>query len=228
MTVGKGAKTRDAILERAAAIASRSGLEGLTIGGLAKDLNLSKSGLIAHFGSKEALDLAVLQWAAALFANTVITPAVTGGSGELRVRSLFDGWFKYAAHKQLPGGDIFTAAASELDDNPGVCRYYVARVQRDWIGTLENATREAMAEGQFRPDLDPGQIAFNIISILQAYHMFHRLLNVPNAELRARASFESLMARARAPGRTAPAVAAPAAAAAAPAVAAPAPAPATN
>lgn len=128
----------------------------------------------------------MLQWAAALFANTVITPAVTGGSGELRICSLFDGWFKYAAHKQLPGGDIFTAAASELDDNPGVRRYYVARVQRDWIGTLENATREAMGEGQFRPDLDPGQIAFNIISILQACHMVHRLLNVPNAELRAR------------------------------------------
>ena len=191
------------------AIASRDGLEGLTIGGLAKELDLSKSGLIAHFGTKEALDLAVLQAAAALFGNVVIVPATRVGSGELRLRALFDGWFRYAAHKQMPGGDLFLAAATELDDKPGVCRYYVARVHKDWITSLESATREAMAEGQFRSDLDPGQIAFNVLAILSAYHTYHRLLKASNAEARARATFESLLARARAEGRAPQVVQAP-------------------
>ena len=199
----KGDRTRDSILERAVAIASREGLEGLTIGGLAKALDLSKSGLIAHFGTKEALDLAVLQAAAALFGNIVIVPATKGGPGELRLRALFDGWFRYAGHKQLPGGDLFQSAATDLDDKPGVCRYYVARVHKDWITSIESATREAMAEGQFRTDLDPGQIAFNVLAILSAYNTYHRLLNAGNAEARARAAFESLLARARAEGRAA-------------------------
>jgi AcrR family transcriptional regulator len=204
----KGARTRESILERAVAIASCDGLEGLTIGGLAKDLDLSKSGLIAHFGTKEALDLAVLQTAAALFGNLVIVPATKAAPGEARLRALFDGWFRYASAKQLPGGDIFLSAATELDDKPGVCRYYVARVHKDWITALESATREAMATGQFRDNLDPGQISFTILSILQGYNTYHRLLNLSNAEARARASFESLMQRARAEGREAPAGAA--------------------
>ena len=205
--MGRGAKTREAILERAVALVSRGGLEGLAIGGLAKDLGLSKSGLIAHFGTKEALGLATLQAAAQLFGDTVILPALDAEPREARLRAFFDNWFRYAALKALPGGDVFFAATAELDDRPGVCRYYVARVQRDWAATIENATREAMQSGQFRAELDPGQIAFTILSILFGYSLYHRLLNAANAERRARASFESLMARARVPGREAPATA---------------------
>lgn len=112
---------------------------------------------------------------------------------------------RYAASKQLPGGDIFHSAATELDDKPGVCRYYVARVHKDWITAIESATREAMGTGQFRDNLDVGQIAFNVLSILQAYTTYHRLLNAGDAEARTRAAFESLMLRARA--EEAPAVA---------------------
>ena len=202
--MGKGAKTREAILARAVSIASRSGLSGLTIGGLARDMDLSKSGLIAHFGTKERLDLAVLQAGAQLFSNTVVLPATRAEPGEARLRSLFDGWFEYAGLRQLPGGDLFFAAIAELDDRPGVCRYYVARVQKDWLATLENATREAMAEGHFRDNLDPAQIAFNVLAILQGFHVYSRLLNDPMAERRARAAFEALVARARAPGRNPP------------------------
>ncbi len=201
----KGARTRESILERAVAIASRDGLEGLTIGGLAKELDLSKSGLIAHFGTKEALDLAVLQTAAALFGHLVIVPAQRVAAGEVRLRALFDGWFRYASSKQLPGGDIFLSAATELDDKPGVCRYYVARVHKDWIAALENATREAIVAKQFRENLDVGQIAFTVVGILQGYNTYHRLLNLTNAEARARASFESLLLRARADGVEPPA-----------------------
>ena len=142
--MGRGAKPRKTILERAVSIASRSGLQGLTVGGLARELGLSKSGLIAHFGTKESLDLAVLQTAAALFGNTVIVPALDADPGEPRLRALFDGWFRYANLKQMPGGDLFFAAIGELDDKPGVCRYYVARVEKDRVATLENTTREAI------------------------------------------------------------------------------------
>lgn len=202
--MGRGAKTRDAILSRAVALASQSGLSGLTIGGLAKDLGLSKSGLIAHFGTKEALDLAVLQAAAKLFGDTVIVPAFDAEPGEPRLRVLFDNWFRYTALKELPGGDLFFPAIAEFDDRPGICRYYVARVQRDWMLTLENATREAIQIGQFRAGLDTGQISFTILSLLNGYHVLHRLLNAANAEQRARAAFESLMSRARVPGVAAP------------------------
>lgn len=204
--MGKGAKTREAILDRAVSIASRSGLSGLTIGGLAKDLDLSKSGLIAHFGTKEALDLAVLQAGAEIFSNHVVVPAGKSEPGEPRVRALFDGWIRYANLKQLPGGDLFFGAIAELDDRPGVCRYYVARVQKDWLQTIENATREAMAQGHFRDNLDPSQIAFNVVAILQGYHVYSRMLNDPLAARRANGAFEALIARARAPGQASPSV----------------------
>ena len=202
--MGKGAKKRAVILERAVSIVSQSGLAGLTIGGLAKELKLSKSGLIAHFGTKEALDLAVLQAGAALFSEHILVPASRSKPGEPRVRALFDGWLRYANLKQLPGGDLFFAATAELDDRPGVCRYYLARVQKDWLQSIGNATREAMGEGHFRETLDPGQIAFNVVSILHGYHVYSRLLNDPLATRRSQTAFESLIARARDPGYTPP------------------------
>lgn len=160
--------------------------------------------MIAHFGTKEDLDLAVLQTAANLFGKLVIVPAYKANPGEARLRTLFDGWFRYVAHKQPPGGDLFLAAATELDDRPGVCRYYVGRVFKDWITALESATRETMAAKEFRDDLDPSQIAFNVVAVLHAYNTYHRLLNEGNAEARTRAAFESLMARARADDRGPP------------------------
>ena len=117
---------------------------------------------------------------------------------------MFNSWIRHSNLKQLPGGDLFFAAIAELDDRPGVCRYYVARVQKDWLQTLENATREAMAEGHFRDNLDPAQIAFNIIAILHGYHVYSRMLNDPLAARQANGAFEALLARARAPGQTAP------------------------
>jgi AcrR family transcriptional regulator len=200
--MGKGAKTREAILERAVSIASQFGLTGLTIGGLARELGLSKSGLIAHFGTKEALDLAVLQAGTSLFSSHVLVPAGRSDPGEPRVRALFDGWLRYANLKQLPGGDIFFAVTAELDDRPGVCRYYLARVQKHWLQSIENATREAMVKRHFRETLEPGQISFNVMSILHGYHVYARLLNDPLATKRSQAAFEALIARARDPGYT--------------------------
>ncbi len=197
--MAKGDDTRNAILRTAIGVASVSGLEGLTIGALAKEMGLSKSGLIAHFGTKEALQLAVLQAAAAMFANRVMIPARRQPDGEEKLRAYFDRWIDWSHAAELPGGCLFTSVSMELDDRPGICRYYLAKVQKEWAGALEGAAVEAVKAGQFRQNLDAAQVAFGTISILQGLHLYERLFRDPVAEPRARAAFESLMARAQRP-----------------------------
>ncbi len=197
--MAKGDDTRNAILRTAIGVASVSGLEGLTIGALAKEMGLSKSGLIAHFGTKEALQLAVLQAAAAMFANRVMIPARRQPDGEEKLRAYFDNWIRWSHAAELPGGCLFTSVSMELDDRPGICRYYLAKVQKEWAGALEGAAIEAVKAGQFRENLDAAQVAFGIISILQGLHLYERLFRDRVAEPRARAAFESLMARAQRP-----------------------------
>src|SRR5882757_1144062 len=114
--MGKGEVTRQAILERAASVATQLGLEGLTIGRLAEDLGLSKSGLFAHFQSKEALQLAVVEFAAERFVEAAVKPSFTASRGEPRVRALFDNWLAWARKSGLAAGCFFVAAAAELDD----------------------------------------------------------------------------------------------------------------
>ena len=118
----KGELTRQSIVEHAAGLASRIGLGGITIGALAGDLDLSKSGLFAHFRSKEALQLQVLEHAAARFTELVIRPALAAPRGEPRLRALFDRWRRWPEASGLPGGCLFVQAAVELDDQPGPAR----------------------------------------------------------------------------------------------------------
>jgi AcrR family transcriptional regulator len=195
--MGKGAETRDAILRHAIGLASVVGLEGLTIGGLAKELAISKSGLIAHFGTKEALQLSVLQAAAGMFGNRIIVPAQRAEPGEARLRVLFENWLRWTRLPELPGGCIFDSASAELDDRPGICRYFLARIQKDWLKNLEAAVTEAIEAGQFRANIDASQVAFDIIAIHQGFHFFDRLLRDATAEVRARAAFNFLVLRAR-------------------------------
>src|SRR5216110_1068336 len=116
--MSKGERTKTAILEHATGLASQVGLTGLTIGVLADDLDLSKSGLFAHFQSKEALQLQVLEFAAERFVATVVRPALSTPRGEPRVRAMFENWLKWPKESALPGGCFFVAAAVELDDQP--------------------------------------------------------------------------------------------------------------
>src|SRR2546422_9839250 len=118
----KGANTRNAILTHATGLASQVGLTGLTIGALADHLRLSKSGLFAHFRSKEALQIQVLEHAAASFVEAVVRPALQQPRGEPRMRALFERWLEWEQAEALPGGGVFVAAAREVDGRPGTSR----------------------------------------------------------------------------------------------------------
>lgn len=193
----KGASTKLAILDEAAEIASKVGLQGLTIGGLAEKTELSKSGLFAHFRSKEALQLEVLRHARNRFVDNVLRPALSMPRGEPRVRDLFErslGWFGGAV---LSGGCPFTAAAVELDDQPGVVRDFLVHDQWDLAETVAQVFRTGISEGHFRADADPDQFAQDMEGILLSYTHRSRLLNDPKAEDRARHAFEELLNAAR-------------------------------
>jgi len=195
--VGKGAVTRQKILEHAVDLARRVGLEGLSIGRLAEDLRLSKSGLFAHFRSKEKLQLQVLEAAAAQFVDAVVKPALTAARGEARLRALFERWLDWTELNARPGGCLFVAASVELDDRPGPVRERLVQLQKDWLDMLAQATRIAVEQGHFRSDADPEQLAHDAYGIALAYHHASRLLRDPKAKKRARQAIESRLRAAR-------------------------------
>jgi AcrR family transcriptional regulator len=193
--VGKGEQTRQAILDEATAQARKVGLGGLTIGVLAARTQLSKSGLFAHFRSKEQLQLEVLEHARDRFVDLVVRPALQAPRGEPRVRELFRRWLEWDSQ---PGGCLFVAAQAELDDQPGPVRERLVGDQRDWVDTIAQVFRSGVREGHFKPDADPEQFASELLGVMLAYHFNSRLLADPKAEQRARAAFERLLAGARA------------------------------
>src|SRR3989442_4736901 len=150
----KGDATRTAILDRGIELATQIGLEGLTIGRLASDLGLSKSGLFAHFRSKEALQIQVLDAAAERFVEEVVRPAVRKPRGEPRMAALFDSWLAWT-RTTGPGGCLFGAAAAELDDRPGAGRDRPVALQKGGLGTVAVIFRTGVAERHFREDLEP-------------------------------------------------------------------------
>jgi AcrR family transcriptional regulator len=193
----KGELTRQGILQHAAGLASSIGLDGLTIGRLADDLDLSKSGLFAHFGSKEGLQVQVLEHAAARFTEVVVRPALRAPRGEPRVRALFERWRRWPKESGMPGGCFFVQAAVELDDQPGPARDRLVQQQRDWLGLIATVVRGAVAEGHFGAEVDPDQFAHELHGLMLGWHHAARLLRDPRAEPRARTAFEALIARAR-------------------------------
>lgn len=197
--MGKGELTRQAILDRATALASRVGLEGVTIGRLAEELGLSKSGLFAHFGAKDALQVEILRFAADRFVQDVVRPALAAARGEPRVRAIFERWIAWGRSHTLPGGCLFVAAATELDDRPGRARDELVRLQRDWLDTIAICFRSGITEGHFRADAQPEQFAHDLYAVMLGCHHATRLLRDPAAESRARAAVEALLAAARRP-----------------------------
>src|SRR5512138_1517343 len=160
--VAKGEQTRQAILTRAFEIAKMVGLSGLTIGRLAEETGLSKSGLFAHFGSKEALEVAVVEEAGRQFVQEVMVPALRQPRGEPRVRALFERWLAWG---ERPGGCFFVGASAELDDRPGPPRDALVQAAKDWIDAIATAAEIAVSEGHFRADLDARQFAFELYGI---------------------------------------------------------------
>jgi AcrR family transcriptional regulator len=195
--VSKGEETRERILERAFRLASRDGLEGLSIGGLAAELGLSKSGLFAHFGSKEELQVEVLRAAAIRFEAQVMRPAFRAPRGEPRVRALFDNWLQWLQDASSPGGCLFLAASTELDDKEGRPRDFLVGMQRQLLQSLAKTARLAIEAGHFRGDLDCDQFAFELNGLLLGHSHFRRLLRDPRAESRTRGAFDRLVRSAR-------------------------------
>jgi AcrR family transcriptional regulator len=194
--MSKGAETREAILDTASRLARSVGLGGITIGTLAANAELSKSGLYAHFRSKESLQIQVLEHTRSRFVAEVLAPALGAPRGEPRVRALFESWLAWDGKE---GGCLFVAASSELDDQPGPVRDLLVRYQQDWLDSLAEVFRTGLAEGHFLPGADPEQFAYEVDGVMLQHHMSSRLLGDAWSAAKARRAFESLLDRARTP-----------------------------
>lgn len=189
-----GRRTKAVILDTALKIASLAGIEGLTIGELAKAVGMSKSGLFAHFQGKDNLQLSVLQAATDRFVDAVMKPAFRQPRGEPRVRAFFYNWLEHLDDQAaLPGGSVLISASIELDDRPGVLRDFVQKAQKDLIKNIEIAAQLAVDEGHFRKDLDIEIFAWTVYSFVLGYHHFKRMLEDPMAESHVKRSFKALL-----------------------------------
>ena len=185
------------MLDQAVELASRVGLDGVTIGALAQRAELSKSGLFAHFRSKEALQLATLAQARERFNDAVVRPALRRPRGEPRLRELFERWV-VTGREGMPGSCLFVAASHEFADRPGLVRDEVVAGHRDLADVVAQVYRSGVTDGHFRADLDPDQVAHDVYGVMLAFYHGHRLLADPAAESRTRASFDRLLDHVRA------------------------------
>ena len=191
--MSKGQQTKTAILDEAVGIASQIGFNALSIGQLADSTGMSKSGLFAHFKSKETLQLETLQRAQDRFNDLVIRPALSAPRGIKRVQTLFDRWLDWETDA-LTGGCIFVAATIEFDDQPGPMRDAVVRCQQDWLEFVATVAGTAVSEGDFRADLDIEQFAFQLQVLMLGYHHAGRLMRDPQARNHTRRALDQLLA----------------------------------
>ncbi len=185
------------MLREGLAWAGAVGLTGLTIGGLADRLGMSKSGLYAHAASKEQLQIDVLGLASDHFITQVIHPALATPRGEPRLRVLLERWLGWSGYtdRSLPGGCIFVGAATELDDEPdGEVRDRFVGIVRDMLDTIAIVVAGGVREGHFRTDTDAEQVAFEVYAIMLGCHQSTRLLRDPRAGERARTAFDRVIA----------------------------------
>ena len=194
----KGQQTRAAILDAALALASHIGLEGLSIGALAEVTGMSKSGVFAHFGSREELQISVVREYHAKFEDDVFRPAMKFGRGLPRLRALFDRWVRRVS-VEIDSGCIYISGAVEFDDRPGPVRDALVTMVQTWQRALGRAIRVAVSEGHLRADSDVGQLLFEIHGLILALHHDARFLRHAGAEARARTAFERLIAHAATP-----------------------------
>lgn len=184
----QGERTRQSILRVAVDIASVEGLEGLTIGRLATELGMSKSGLFAHFGSKEDLQLATIDAARSIFAAEVLPQDLGNYKGIIKLWRLCDAWLSYAERKVFRGGCFFAAAAAEFDGRPGPIRDAIATTMKSWINALEDLVREAISLGELDDNVDAAQLAFEINALFMGANWALQLHDDQQAFARARAA----------------------------------------
>jgi AcrR family transcriptional regulator len=192
----KGQQTRAAILDAALGLASHMGLEGLSIGALAEVMQMSKSGVFAHFGSREELQISVIREYHLRFEEEVFFPAIREPRGLPRLQALFDRWVRRVS-VELDSGCIYISGAVEFDDRPGPVRDALVEMVRAWQSALERAIRIAIEEGHLRADTDAEQMLFEIHGLILALHHDARFLRNPGVLDRARKGFDRLVAHYR-------------------------------
>jgi len=188
----KGQQTRAAILDAALGLASHMGLEGLSIGALAELMQMSKSGVFAHFGSREELQISVVREYHARFEDEVFFPSIAEPRGLPRLRGLFERWIKRVS-VEVDSGCIYISGAVEFDDRPGPVRDALVTMVVTWHQALERSIAIAVEEGQLRTDTDPQQMLFEIHGLILALHHDARFLRIPGVLDRARAAFERIV-----------------------------------
>jgi AcrR family transcriptional regulator len=187
----RGMRSRAAILERSVQMASRDGLEGLTIGALAADLGAHKSSVHALFGSKEELQLATLAAARTILIEHVVAPALTRDVGLSRLRAIGEAWCDYLSADVFSGGCFLCAASAEMDGRPGPLRDAVASVMSEWIAVLRSNIEAAIAANKLRAELDPAAVAFRLNALGMAANWQRQLLNDPSGIEHARAAWRA-------------------------------------
>lgn len=189
--MAKGVDTKRMILAAGLEMASRIGLEGVSIGELAKTIHMSKSGLFAHFQSKENLQISILEYAGEQFAENVIVPALMTPAGISRIQALVQHWIEYSA--RVTGGCIFVTASTEYSERPGRVRDYVLKQQKEWIDCLSRIGESALKVGDFKKGIDFQQFAFDLYSLLLGFHYYDRLLNDQKTEERQKNALDRLL-----------------------------------
>ena len=188
----KGQQTRAAILDAALGLASQMGLEGLSIGALAEVTAMSKSGVFAHFGSREELQIAVIREYHHRFEEEVFFPALREPRGVPRLRALFERWLRRVS-VEVDHGCIYISGAVEFDDRPGPVRDALVSMVRSWHEALQRAIGLAIEDGQLDPATDVQQMLFEVHGLILALHHDARLMRIPGATERARRAFERLI-----------------------------------
>jgi len=190
----KGQQTKQLIVNAALGLAEQIGLEGLSIGALAEVTRMSKSGVFAHFGSREELQISVVREYYQLFSDEVFFPAMNAPRGLPRLRALFANWMKRVA-VEIQSGCIFISGAVEFDDRPGPVRDALASSVQTWLNAVHRAVLQARDEGHLVPDADAQQMAFEIHGLILALHYEARFLKIPGATARANTGFENIVRR---------------------------------
>jgi len=197
--IPRGEQTRQEILKTAVDLASVEGLEGLTIGHLAQELNMSKGGLFAHFGSKEELQLATLDTARAVFVKEVVEPAFVAERGLARLQAMLEAWLSHVERSVFRGGCFFFAVSAEMDDRPGLVRDLVAELTKAWLDAMEDEIRHAQWLGQLNRKADSALLAFEVHAFTQEANWSFRLHNDKEAFNRARAAVRQCLTMAATP-----------------------------
>jgi AcrR family transcriptional regulator len=161
-----GERSRRTILREAAQLATVEGIEGLSISRLAEAVGMSKSGLFAHFSSKEELQLATIETASAIFDEQVVKPSFFAPTGLERLQQLAENFLRHVEDSVFPGGCFFASVAAEMDTHPGPVRDLAVQLSDDWFGQLSTAVRDAQAEGAIELSEDPAQLAFELDAYL--------------------------------------------------------------